>query len=55
MSPEGATKGEPLSMRPYALSVQPLITSLGAMFSTKQCWFADDAFGAGAILQNKTW
>ena len=39
----------------YALSVQPLITSLGVASSTKQCWFADDACGAGSILEIKKW
>ena len=39
----------------YALSVQPLITSLQAASSTKQCWFADDACGAGSVLKIKKW
>ena len=39
----------------YALSMQPLITSLQAASSTKQCWFADDACGAGSILEIKKW
>ena len=37
------------------LSVQPLITSLGVASSIKQCWFADDACGAGSILEIKKW
>ena len=55
MSAEGTTQGDPLAMGLYALSVQPLITSLGAASSIKQCWFADDACGAGSILAIKKW
>ena len=39
----------------YALSIQPLITSLQAASSVKQCWFADDASGAGSIMEIRTW
>ena len=53
LSAEGTTQGDPLAMGLYALSVQPLITSLGVASSTKQCWFADDACGAGSILEIK--
>ena len=55
LSAEGTTQGDPLAMGLYALSVQPLITSLGVVSSTKQCWFADDACGAGSILEIKKW
>ena len=55
VSAEDTTQGVPLAMGLYALSVQPLITSLGAASSTKQCWFADDACGAGSILEIKKW
>ena len=55
MSAEGTTQGDPLAMALYALSVQPLITSLQAASSTKQCWFADDACGAGSVLEIKKW
>ena len=55
LSAEGTTQGDPLAMGLYALSVQPLITSLGVASSTKQCWFADDACGAGSILEIKKW
>ena len=40
-------------MASYALSMQPLITSLQAASVTKQCWFADDACEAGSILEIK--
>ena len=49
MSAEGTTQGDPLAMGLYALSIQPSITSLQAASSVKQCWFADDASGAGSI------
>ena len=55
MSAEGTTQGDPLAMALYALSVQPLITSLQAASSTKQCWFADNACGAGSVLEIKKW
>ena len=53
ISAEDTTQGNPLAMAIYALSIQPLITSLQAASSTKQCWFADDACGAGSILEIK--
>ena len=37
----------------YALSIQPLITSLQGACKIKQCWFADDASGAGPIAEIK--
>ena len=55
VSAEGTTQGDPLAMALYALSVQPLITSLQAASSTKQCWFTDDACGAGSVLEIKKW
>ncbi|XP_073231425.1 uncharacterized protein [Porites lutea] len=55
VSAEGTTQGDPLAMGLYALSIQPLITSLRAASSVKQCWFADDASGAGSIMEIRTW
>ena len=54
-SAEGTTQGDPLAMALYALSIQPLITSLQAMSDVKQCWFADDASGAGTLSEIKQW
>ena len=51
ISAEGTTQGDPLAMGLYALSIQPLITSLQSSSSVKQCWFADDASGAGSITE----
>ena len=39
----------------YAISMQPLITSLQAASTAKQCWFADDASGAGYSTGIKRW
>ncbi|PFX33382.1 hypothetical protein AWC38_SpisGene1723 [Stylophora pistillata] len=54
-SAEGTTQGDPLAMAIYALSTQPLITSIQAMSDAKQCWFAADACGAGTISEIKQW
>ena len=54
VSTEGATQGDPPAMGLYALSIQLLITSLQATSSVKQCWFADDASGAGSITEIRT-
>ena len=54
-SSEGTTQGDPLSMALYAINLQPLITHLHITSSTKQCWFADDASGAGTAIQLKKW
>ena len=54
MSTEGTTQDDPLAMGLYALSIQPLITSQQAASSVKQCWFADDAGGAGSIMEIRT-
>ena len=54
-SSEGTTQSDPLSMAIYAFSLQPLITSLHITSSTKQCWFADDATGAGMATESKKW
>ena len=39
----------------YAISLQPLITLLGIRSSAKQCWYADDATGAGALTDIRKW
>ena len=39
----------------YAVSLQPLITHLNASTFVKQCWFADDATGAGCLGELKKW
>ena len=54
MSAEGTTQGDPLAMGLYALSIQPLITSLQAASIVKQCSFRDDANGAGSIMEIRT-
>ena len=48
-SVEGTTQGDPLAMSLYAVSLQTLITRLGVSCRAKQCWFADDATGAGSV------
>ena len=39
----------------YAVSLQPLITRFNASTFAKQCWFADDATGAGSLGELKKW
>ena len=55
MSSEGTTQGDPLGISLYAISLQPLITLLGIRSSAKQCWYADDATGAGALTDIRKW
>ena len=55
VSVEGTTQGYPLAMGLYALSIQPLITSLQVASSVKECWFADDASEAGSTTEIKKW
>ena len=47
-SEEGTTQGGP-PCYVYAVSLQPLIARLNASTLVKQCWFADDATGAGSL------
>ena len=54
-SAEGTTQGDPLAMSMYAISLQPLISLLHNRSTAKQCWFADDATGAGALEEVKQW
>ena len=42
-------------MSSYAISLQPLITLSGVRSSAKQCWYADDATGAGALTDIRKW
>ena len=53
LSAEGTTQGDPLAMGLYALSIQPLITSLQVACKIKQCWFAADASGNGLVAEIK--
>ena len=55
VSAEGTTQGDPIAMGMYALSLQPLITSLQHFSNTSQCWFADDASGIGSVADIKIW
>ena len=52
---DGTTQGDPLAMSLYVISLQPLITLLGIRSSAKQCWYADDATGAGALRDIRKW
>ena len=54
-STEGTTQGDPLAMGMFAISLQPLITGLNVSSNVKQCWFADDASGAGFLKDIKRW
>ena len=46
-SAEGTTQGDPLALSMYAISLQPLTSLFHNRSTAKQCWFADDAAGAG--------
>jgi len=37
----------------YAFSLQPLISLIHNCSTAKQCWFADDATGAGPVEEAK--
>lgn len=52
---EGTTQGDLLAMSLYAISLQPLITRLNLSSNAKQCWYADDATGAGSLEEVKKW
>ena len=39
----------------YAISLQPLITLFSVRNSAKQCWYADDANGAGSLEDIRKW
>ena len=54
-SEEGTIQGGPLAKCLYAVSLQPIITRLNASTFVKQCWFADDATGAGSFGELKKW
>ena len=54
-SAERTTQGDPLAMSVYAISSQPLISLLHNRSTAKQCWFADDAAGAGSLEEVKKW
>ena len=43
------------SHRQNAISTLPLVTSLQVASTVKQCWFADDASGAGRVTQIREW
>ena len=53
LSREGTTKGDPLPMPIYAISVVPVIRQLMGM--AKQVWYADDTAAGGSLLQLKDW
>ena len=43
------------AMSLYTISLQPLITLLNSSTLTKQCWYADDAAGAGPLRELRKW
>ena len=50
-----SAQGDPLAMSMYAINFQPLISLLHNRSTAKQCWFADDATGAGSLEEVKQW
>ena len=55
ISAEGTRQGDPLAMRLYARSLQPLLTRLRVSSAAKQYWFADDATGSGSLQDVRKW
>ena len=56
MSQEGTTQGDNLEMSFYGLSTSILLYKLKQLCgSIKQVWLADDATGAGKILELRKW
>ena len=54
-SAEGTAQRDSLGMSIYAISLKPLISLLHNRSTAKQCWFADDATGAGSLREVKQW
>ena len=54
-SAEGTTQRDPIAMSLYAISLQPLISRLSIFSQAKQCWYADDATGAGSLEELRKW
>ena len=54
-STEGTTQRDPLAMCVYAISLQPVITYFNLSSNAKQCWYADDATGAGSLEELRKW
>ena len=52
-SADGTTQEDPLAMSMYAISLQLLTSLLHNRGAAKQCWFADDATGAGPLKEVK--
>ena len=56
LSCEGTTQGDPLAMPMYVLATIPLIRKLKeSVNEVNQVWYADDASGAGKIINLRTW
>lgn len=56
LSSEDTTQGGPLAMSLYAIHRQALITYFfGIHSSAKQCWYADDVTGVGALTDIRKW
>ena len=39
----------------YVISIQPLISRLSIFSQAKQCWYGDDATGAGLLEELRKW
>ena len=52
---EGTAQGDSLVMSFNAISLQPLITRLNSSSNAKQCWYSDDATGAGSLEELRKW
>ena len=55
LSEEGTTQGDPLAMVFYAIATLPMIARCKVEELLGEEWFADDATGAGGVIDLRTW
>ena len=55
LSAEGTTRGDPLSIAFYGISLVPLMSKLNEASEAVQCWLADDASCGGKVRDILKW